>query len=281
MIIMKGLPASGKSTKAKELVEKYQPCVRLNKDLLRTMLHYDMWSGPKERNTRDASRELAKYFLSNSVNVVIDDTNLNPSTVQSWVDLAKENNAKIEYCDLTNVDVRECLFRDAGRTKPVGYSVIIKMALQHLGFMKDNEVIISDLDGTLCDINHRKHYVQGTKKDWKGFFNDIAKDRLRHDVRTKILDIKAGRPLILVSARPEEYRDVTESWLNYYGIDYFVLIMRESGDKREDSEVKKEIYNKYLKHLKIVKIFDDRPRVIRMWRELGLDVEDVGDGIEF
>jgi len=31
----------------------------------------------------------------------------------------------------------------------------------------------------------------------------------------------------------------------------------------------------------IVKVYDDRPSVIRMWREKGLEVEDVGAGVEF
>lgn len=40
-------------------------------------------------------------------------------------------------------------------------------------------------------------------------------------------------------------------------------------------------YDKYLTGLEILKVFDDRPSVIRMWRENGLLVEDVGNGEEF
>ena len=31
----------------------------------------------------------------------------------------------------------------------------------------------------------------------------------------------------------------------------------------------------------IFMVFDDRPSVIRMWRENGVKVVDVGDGVEF
>lgn len=57
--------------------------------------------------------------------------------------------------------------------------------------------------------------------------------------------------------------------------------MRDAGDKREDTIVKSEIYDKYLKDLNIINIYDDRPSVIRMWRAKGLNVVDVGQGIEF
>jgi hypothetical protein len=57
--------------------------------------------------------------------------------------------------------------------------------------------------------------------------------------------------------------------------------MRRKGDKRQDTDVKSDIYNRYLKQYDIVRVFDDRPSVIRMWREKGLEVEDVGNGEEF
>ena len=44
MYIMRGQPASGKSTKAKEIFEKDGNAIRLNKDLLRKMLHFNVWS---------------------------------------------------------------------------------------------------------------------------------------------------------------------------------------------------------------------------------------------
>jgi predicted kinase len=283
MIIMKGLPACGKSTKAKELLE-HGNTVRINKDLLRTMLHFDKFNHRNEGHTRDASRKLADWFLSQGVNVIIDDTNLNEGTVQSWKDLAKIHDAKIQYEDMTDVPIQVCLERDRVREKRVGDSVIHKMALQHLNFLKGERVVVCDLDGTLCDIGHRRHFVQSTPKDWKGFFDGLSKDKLRLDVVEKMADQSLnGAHLILVSARPETYRQQTEKWLKDNGFDgvYTTLIMRDAHDSRQDTVVKEEIFNRYLKELKIIKVFDDRPSVIRMWREKGLDVVDVGNGLEF
>lgn len=289
MYIMKGLPASGKSTLAKEICERDGNTVRINKDLLRTMLHFDKFNHIKESHTRDAARKLADWYLSNGINVIIDDTNLNESTVQSWRDLAKIHNAHIEYCDLTDVPLHYCIERDRVREKRVGDQVIQKMALQHLGWLKGENIVICDLDGTLCDITHRLHYGKGETKNWTKFFDGIPGDSLRHEVLNAVVNTcrEKDAGLILVSARPETYRETTEQWLdnNFSGLTFgrgrIGLIMREAHDKRPDTEVKSDIFEKYLKHLNIVKVFDDRPSVIRMWREKGLEVEDVGQGIEF
>lgn len=282
MIIMKGLPASGKSTKAKELVAQGNT-VRINKDLLREMLHFSKFTGINEGLTRDSARNLAKMFLEKGVNVIIDDTNLNPGTVQSWKDLAKELDAKIEYQDLTDVGVLDCVIRDAKREKKVGQSVIEKMALQHLDYLKGEKVVICDLDGTLCDIRHRLHFVKGEDKDWKSFFDGVSEDKVREDVKSQVAELCANEnaKVIFVSARPEDYREETEKWLSYKYHHGCTLIMRNSGDRRPDTEVKEEIYEKYLKNLNIIRVFDDRPSVIKMWRDKGLEVEDVGEGIDF
>lgn len=288
MIIMQGLPASGKSTRAKELIQTMGNSVRINKDLIRTMLHFDKFTGPNEGQTRDAARVLAKHFLSYGMNVVIDDTNLNPGTMESWKGLAKEMDAKIEYQRI-ETPVEECVARDIIREKKVGRHTIIKMALQYQDYLKGEKVVVCDLDGTLCDISHRLHFVknipEGGKKDWKGFFGGIADDVVRTEVLDKLLKYEEeGNKIFLVSARPEDYREQTEAWLEKAFKGYnlaHVLIMRNAGDKREDTEVKSDIYDKYLKNLSITKIIDDRPSVIRMWREKSLDVDDVGGGQEF
>lgn len=283
LTIMKGLPASGKSTRAKEIVEAAGNTVRINKDLLRTMLHFDKWLPRNEGKTHDASHALAQYFLAHNVNVIIDDTNLNPQTIETWKSVASKMKASIEYVDMTGVSVEECIARDAQREKAVGSHVIKRMALQHLGYLAGKPVVICDLDGTLCDISHRLHFAQSEPKDWESFFAGISQDALRLDVLNAVDEAQTinQAELILVSARPETYRTETEEWLSKHQIKYTALIMRPAQDKRPDTEIKEEMYNKYLKGLNIVKVFDDRPRVIAMWREKGLDVEDVGNGVDF
>jgi hypothetical protein len=61
------------------------------------------------------------------------------------------------------------------------------------------------------------------------------------------------------------------------------LYMRKAGDYRSDDIVKEEIFNKYFGDVKdrVLCVFDDRPRVIRMWRRIGIPVFDCGLGVEF
>lgn len=286
IIIMSGLPASGKSTAAKVLMEKSGNLVRLNKDLLRTMLHFDKFNFNNEGHTWNAEVALAIFYLTSGISIIVDDTNLNPKTITRWRELANKVDAKLEYMHM-DTSIEECIKRDQEREKKVGRSVIEKMALQYKGWMKNQNVIICDLDGTLCDITHRLHFVkvkEGEKKDWDGFFTHIMSDSLRTDVWEQVQkELKDNNAkLIFVSARPNKYRPFTIDWLkDHIGEQEYILIMREDGDSRQDTEVKKDIFDKYLKNLKILKVFDDRPSVIRMWHEKGLNVVDCGSGVEF
>jgi hypothetical protein len=49
------------------------------------------------------------------------------------------------------------------------------------------------------------------------------------------------------------------------------LLMRTEGDHRSDDIVKKEIYEKRIApQYDVVIVFDDRDKVVKMWRDLGL-----------
>lgn len=280
---MQGLPASGKSTRANELVKSMGNAVRVNKDLLRTMLHFDKYTGRNEALTRHAARLLVTGFIEQEINVIIDDTNLNPSTMQSWKDLGRVMGCATTVEKVTT-DYAECVKRDSNRDDPVGEHVIFFLALANNLYPQPKKgFVICDIDGTIAHITHRRHFVNGDKKDWKGFFSEIGLDSIRQDVYDQVKAFqKKGYEVIYVSGRPDDYREVTMDWLRANGIRKPKLLMRRSGDSRDDTIIKAEIYeacfeNKY----EVYKVIDDRPRVIRMWREKGLDVIDVGDGVEF
>lgn len=292
LIIMQGLPASGKSTLAEKLA-KENGAVRINKDLLRTMLHFDRFTGKNEEMTRHAARLLAREFLLDGKNVIIDDTNLNPKNLQGWVDLAKETQGtRIEYQRL-DTPLEVCVDRDNARKDSVGPHVIVGMALQWGLYPKpDKGVVLCDLDGTLCDISHRLHHVkvpEGEKKDWKSFFEAIPQDKVRQDVLDMLLRYaEDGHEIFFISARPEDHRLATRNWLyakldGMYALNERLrgLFMRPAHDSRPDTEVKADMFDRYFKDLPIEAIIDDRPSVIRMWRERGLPVTDVGAGVEF
>lgn len=286
LIIMRGLPASGKSTRAKEIMESAGNVVRINKDLLRKMLHFDKWSGKNERYTKAASRELAKLFLKEDHVVIIDDTNLNPSVLEGWKSLAIEMEATYEVIDI-DTPYEECLDNDIGREGEVGKAVIDRFAFMSVRYpMPYKPFIVSDIDGTIADLSHRLHFVKGEDKDWDRFFSEVKNDKPRTDIIEKLQAHREdGHEVIFVSGRPERCRRDTLHWMwkNHVvrGGEEPVLFMRQDGDHRPDTQTKGDIYDMYLVNYPIEQIYDDRPSVIRMWREKGQKVIDVGNGIEF
>lgn len=286
LICMQGLPASGKSTRAAAIMRECGNAVRINRDLLRTMLHCDVWSGAREHVTKDAARLLARHYLVSDQHVgvvIIDDTNLHPGTLASWKQLAIETESAFEV-ERLETPIDECVFRDAKRAKPVGKSVIMGMAMQYgLVAPPDRGYIICDIDGTVADIRHRLHYLSSTPKDWDGFFAAIPGDKPRDDViRMVRFFADLGSTVVFVSGRNEECRAATEAFLAQYAPPYAALFMRRTEDRRPDTDVKEEILHTYFADLSTIRlVIDDRPSVIRMWRSHGLNVADVGTGEEF
>lgn len=295
--ILRGLPGTGKSTLAKEIIEKTGNTVRINRDLLRKMLHFEKWSGKNESCTINAAKTVARNCLKHNINVIIDDTNLNEKTVQSWKTIASETDSKFEIKDLTkDINLTELFRRDSERENQVGRHVIVSMAIQHklIGpkeFGKNRKWIICDIDGTLADITHRLEYVKKIPKNWKSFFENLDKDLVRKEIVEMVLNYqKQGFSIIFVSGRPETYRKKTKEWIEnvafkdvrfHEGEEYATILMRKATDKRPDDITKKEILYTYFNKEDIELIIDDRPRVLRMWAEEGLNVLDVGPGIEF
>lgn len=284
---MQGLPGSGKTTLAMEIVQKEGNVVRIGRDQLRDMLHFGKWTGRNEDVTRKVQTAVAKSIVEQGLNVLVDDTNIQDGRIAFWKQFAKDNSLEIRWVRM-DATLEECIERDASRDKPVGRDVIVAMALQAGLYPKPQKgFVLCDIDGTLADIKHRLHFVQQEKKDWKGFFSHMMSDTPRVEVVDMLLNYEQeGYEIVFVSARPDDYRAFTEDWIenkafNGYRI-HKTLLMRRAGDKRPDTEVKQGIYDMYFKgKYPILTVIDDRPVVIEMWRANGLQVIDVGDGVHF
>lgn len=150
-----------------------------------------------------------------------------------------------------------------------------------------NQVCCFDIDGTLADIEHRRHFVTQKPKRWDLFFKGIPDDTPRDTVVQMLKNFHAaGYRIVLCSGRSEDQRKDTVAWLfDVAGVGPLVsnLYMRASKDNRPDELVKAELYDQMIVDGfdDVVCVVDDRPKVIRMWRARGLFVIDVGDGVEF
>jgi predicted kinase len=277
LIVLKGLPASGKSTYAKQLLaEKQGMYKRVNRDLLRDMLDDRKWSKNNEKGVVSAERALVGLFISNGFSVIVDDTNLSEKTSDMWDDIASELGVKFEVVDFTNVPIDECIKRDQKRANYVGEKVIRRMAREHLTKQKIEQdqnlphAVIFDIDGTLAITDHRSPY--DTKLCELDLINEPVRLVLRH------FDV-SGVSIILVSGRSDEFREHTQRWLVKYEIYPYELFMRKSGDTRRDNIIKEEIYTNHIKDKYYVDfVMDDRDRVVDVWRRLGLSCFQVNYG---
>lgn len=127
MVVLRGLPGSGKSTRARELVA--QGFKRVNKDDLRSMIDNGVWSEDNEDVIYLAQMALVALFLEERVPIVVDNTHGGEKQVRRLRALASANSYDFEI-EVFSPSIDECIARDRGRTSPVGESVIRFMALQ-------------------------------------------------------------------------------------------------------------------------------------------------------
>lgn len=123
--MLKGLPASGKTTMALEMV-KEEKVKRISKDDLRAMLHGGKYSPETEAFVLDVRNAIVKLAIQKGFDVVIDDTNLNPVHQEQLSFLADYVGALFHIIEM-DTSLEECIRRDEQRAKPVGEDVIRNM----------------------------------------------------------------------------------------------------------------------------------------------------------
>lgn len=130
--------------------------------------------------------------------------------------------------------------------------------------------VIFDLDGTIANIDHRTHFVRGGRRDWDAFFAACVDDLLvPHVAETFHTLVEGGHRVEIWSARSDVVRAETEAWLRAVGIDPDLLRhMRAAGDSTPDVQLKR--YWLSQEYNKPDVVYDDRQRVVDMWRSEGV-----------
>lgn len=135
-----------------------------------------------------------------------------------------------------------------------------------------NDLVLFDLDGTLALVEHRFHFIEGRKKDWRGYFAACVDDPPNAPLITIFHALRAfGRTIWIVTGRSDEVRSETEAWLAAHDIVPDRLIMRRSGDFRPDNVLKRSwLTDGSIPKARVAMVFDDRDKVVAMWRKEGL-----------
>ena len=154
--------------------------------------------------------------------------------------------------------------------------------------MKDSWVIF-DLDGTLANIEERRKLAtkDNGKMDWNKFFDpeNIRLDKPNPAV-IKMAQVLAesGHMIAILSGRSKGTQLTTKSWLNRNNVPYHIIKMRPTSKEwmyMPDDELKQhwldDLFPGDIRD-RIVAVFDDRQKVVDMWRKNGLTCMQVAPG---
>lgn len=276
LLLLKGLPASGKSTYAKQFVDdnpgQYK---RINKDDIRAMLDNSKWSRDNEKFVLKTRDFLILAALEEGKHVIVDDTNLAPKHEERIKQLVK-GLAEVRVVDFP-CEPEECIERDLKRPNSVGSKVIWDMYNQ---FLKPKEVfaqdytlpgaVIFDIDGTLAHMDGRGPF------DWDRVGQDDVDEVIRNIL---FMYQDRGFKILIFTGRDGICEQKTKDWLTFHAIRYDGLFIRAAGDNRKDSIVKRELLDAHVKGKYYIEcVFDDRDQVVQMWRDLGFKCFQVANG---
>ena len=131
--------------------------------------------------------------------------------------------------------------------------------------------IIVDLDGTLALLTRRGPYE----------YLRSHLDEVNEAVKKVVVAYRSlFGSVLLISGRDDVADTMTREWLERHGIPFDALFMRRCGDRRKDTVVKREIYEREIAgRYRVDFVLDDRDQVVAMWRdELGLVCFQVASG---
>jgi phosphoglycolate phosphatase-like HAD superfamily hydrolase len=146
------------------------------------------------------------------------------------------------------------------------------------------KVVIFDLDGTLAIIDKRraKATKPNGKMNWQTFFapENIQLDEPNWPVIESFKAMqKAGFIVGVFSGRDDISLQETKDWLNQHGIEPQFLRMRGHGDFTPDDTLKKLWLDDILATgNEVMCVFDDRDKVVKMWRDNGISCFQVAPG---
>jgi predicted kinase len=308
LVITRGLPASGKSTWAREWVlGDPEGRIRVNRDDLRANFYgITRPSHPQESAISVAQQATVTALLAIGRSVVVDDMHLRARYVTGWATLAAASGAGFAVQDFTDVPVEECVRRDVERAargdRAVGEKVIRELFTRYLASgrglpasalvpksaanrgpenwgpaYRPDPVLpaawLVDIDGTLA--------LMSTLAGGRGPYDwhRVGEDAPNPAVVELVRSLHSAATIVVMSGRDESCRELTEKWLATHQVPHEALFMRPAGDQRKDSIVKRELFEQNVAPRWAVRgVIDDRRQVVEMWRGLGLMCAQVAPG---
>lgn len=140
--------------------------------------------------------------------------------------------------------------------------------------MTEPKWVVIDLDGTLCDCDHRIELAQA--KQWDDFHAGIPDDKAFPDVSLILRGMTGYVNFLCITGRTERYRKPTVDWLDKNNLMWCIdqILMRPDNDRTRDSEMKLRLIDEFFgsreKALEEVAfILEDRDQVVEGYRGAG------------
>lgn len=307
LVIIRGLPGCGKSTKARAWVlESPDTRAEVNRDAIRQMIGgFDIGSPEQEKMVTKVQHNAVRDLLKSGIDVVSSDTNLPDKYLRELFRIANSVGATVEVWDMTDVPLHVVHERNNNRTDkvPVPAAVINRMwskSVKDKGyplplpnvdsagkapdFWIPNIHLIGAQEFDICDIDGTVASCEGVRSPYD--YGRVWFDKPRRRVIEILRDRHAaGKGLIYMSGRPDinSVRMDTEGWLRQYvGLPFAELYMRPADRQQiNDAIIKRDLFDEYVRFNYNLSglVFDDRDRVVDMWRkQLGLDCMQVNYG---
>jgi predicted kinase len=302
LVIIRGLPGFGKSTRARAWIQEApDERAEVNRDAIRLMLGgYEVGSAAQEKMVTKIQHQAIKDLLKAGIDVVSSDTNIQTKYVRELVRIANGIGSSVEVWDMTDVPLDVVRQRNRNRTDkaPVPDHVINRMnkvvdsnpyplpmpRVDSAGKAPDfYEGAFGLPYADICDID-------GTVADHKGIRSPYDYSMVKFDRRRdRVIEILwdrhyQGKKLIFMSGRPDinNVRRDTEEWLHTHAIPPYETLLMRPADKQQinDAIIKRDLFDDNIRgRYNIGVVFDDRDRVVDMWRNgLGLDCMQVNYG---
>lgn len=273
VILTQGVPASGKTTWAKEFVKNNEGWVRLNRDDLRCMLH-GSWNPSTEPIVTAAQFNGMGRAIEDGFNVILDDTNLSPKTIESIKGFLDQYDIIPEF-KWFEISKDEALRRDALREAPVGAKVINGFFKTYINNKPGDEIryelsqdlskqpcIVVDLDGTLALRRNRGYY----------HWNKVDQDWVYNPTFALVTACNTmGMSVIILTGRDESCRKKTTMWLKENDVPFEKLFMRPNKTQGPTKLWKKKIMEEeILPNYYVHFVVEDRKGEVETFREMGI-----------
>lgn len=305
ILILQGIPASGKSTFAQQYkFPNDNLTIIIERDIIRETL-FDCtrseykYTKSREKAVTDKQREHISIALKKGYNIIISDTNLNRKNLGSLKGYINNQASLLKVTTnittrILDVPLADCMKRNQKRQHTVPESVLIRMQQDlrkiqgkyvHDHTNPDNlpECILVDIDGTVADMAGKRHPFE-----WGKVGGDLPKKHIVNVVTLLmekwLAEFGEDEPeVIFMSGRDSICRHETFDWL-YQNIPpvgmQTKLLMRPEGDSRPDTIIKEELFDLFIKnHYHVTLVIDDRKCMVQHWQSMGFNVMDVGNGI--